>query len=218
MGNDAAADLAANGPKYDLVGPKVDDDIRRAIIRYGAGAVKDAVKRQTKPKRGRKPVIDWPELRDVMSADAVDWLNGGDPFTKRTNYSIAKAFADNNPGQSHPATMKRIIRKLIAKRRWIVLATAEHGSKDDYPHGAHLRTLEALDELDPNSIWATALDRAKSDIADYAAKTGESAAAVLTMTEIQNVSRNALSRFMAPQPLSSLFSLGLRNSAAISKD
>lgn len=119
----ALAGLSPDGPKFDLVGPTVDDDIRRIIARYGTEAVKQAVKRVTKPKRGRKPEKDWPELREVIESDARDWLAGGDPFSSRSNYSIAKDFADKNPGHSHPATMKRIERKLVQKRVWMTLVT-----------------------------------------------------------------------------------------------
>ena len=53
MAINALAGLSPDGPKFDLVGPTVDDDIRRIIARYGTEAVKQAVKRVTKPKRGR---------------------------------------------------------------------------------------------------------------------------------------------------------------------
>src|SRR3546814_15104128 len=52
-------------PKMDLIGPTVDDDTRRAIARYGADAVKVAVKNATKAKRGRKKEPDRSEERRV---------------------------------------------------------------------------------------------------------------------------------------------------------
>jgi len=123
--------------KWDIVGPTADDDIRRAISRYGLDVVLAAVKRQTKPKLGRKPEKDWPELADLIEADAKDWLAGNNPFNTRSNYSIAKYFVDKKKGQSHPATMKRIERKLVKDRKWRTLFAAYRISKTDYPHSDH---------------------------------------------------------------------------------
>ena len=146
MAVNALTGLLANGPKFDLVGPTVDDDIRRIVTRYGAEAVKEAVKRETKAKRGRKPERDWPELREVIEADARDWLAGGDPFSSRSNYSIAKDFADRSPGHSHPATMKRIERKLVKSRVWMTLVVAKNISREGYPYAEHIRALDALSD------------------------------------------------------------------------
>lgn len=207
-----AAALRDHKPRMDLVGPTVDDDIRRAITRYGAEAVKDAVKRQTKPKRGRKPERDWPELRDVIQADAREWLEGGDPLATRSNYSIAKDFADKNPGQSHPATMKRIERKLVRQRAWMTLANAEILSRDGYPYTAHIRALEALSELDTHHVWAWLRDRAKSTVADYEAKHGAPPASAMSMKQVEDATRNALLTLgqlaspKSPGGLSGLFS------------
>ena len=185
-----AAALMDNKPRMDLVGPTVDDDIRRAISRYGADAVKEAVKIQTKPRRGRKPEKDWPELNEILKADARDWLAGGDPFSTRSNYAIAKKFADNNPGHSHPATMKRIERKLVQKRVWMTLAFAERFSREGYPHGVYIRAVEALTAVDP--AWTFFRDNAKSNIVDYEAKKGEPPPAELSITEIEAATRNEL--------------------------
>jgi hypothetical protein len=186
----ALADFIGAAPKFDLVGPTVDDDIQRAIWRYGAEAVKDAVKRKTKAKRGRKPERDWVGLRDVIEADAKSWLAGNDPFKERSNYSIAKAFADQNRGQSHPATMQRIERKRKKSRIWMTLAIAEELSHEAHPHSVHIRALEALCEVYPKS--QVILDRARSDIASYEAKSGAPPSPELSMKEIENFARNAV--------------------------
>lgn len=206
-----AAALLDNKPRMDLVGPTVDDDIRRAIIRYGADAVKEAVKSQTKPRRGRKPEKDWPELNEILKADAIDWLSGGDPFSTRSNYSIAKKFADNNPGHSHPATMKRIERKLVQKRVWMTLSFAERFSRDGYPHAVYIRAVEALTAVEP--AWTFFRDRAKSNIADYEAKKGVPPPAELSINEIEEAARNALtplSAFNPPKKSLGLFGLAAR--------
>lgn len=210
LSNNELTGLPIDGPKFDLVGPTVDDDIRRAITRYGADAVKEAIKRQAKPKRGRKPEKDWLELREVIEADARAWLAGGDPLSSRSNYSIAKDFADKNPGHSHPATMKRIERKLVQKRAWMTFVTAENFSRAGYPHAVYIRALEELSKVDSHPVWASILDGARSKIADYEAKMGEPPPAELSMDEVESAGRNALltlSGMVTPKKPRGLFGL-----------
>ena len=197
--NKAIADalsLAIRRPNLDLVGPTVDDDIRRAIARYGAKAVTDAIKRQSKPRRrGPTGVVgDLPELRSVFEADARDWLSGGDPFATRSDYSSAKDFADKNPGQSHPSTMKRITRKLKAKRATFTLMTAEAMGKREYPYGAYLRTIEALIEKVDARFYGYVLAFAESQIADYEAKYGQMPAPEMPMRDIEVAIQNAFAQ------------------------
>ncbi|WP_324740129.1 hypothetical protein U8326_10140 [Tsuneonella sp. CC-YZS046] len=196
------AALQANPSEWDLVGPTAEADIRRAIARYGDAAVKAAVKNLTKPKRGRKQERDWPELREYIEKDAREWLAGGDPFKTRTNYSIAQDFAAKNPGHGAVSTHKRIERKLAKKpydRRWFVLVTAMHLSRDSLPHAQHIRALEELAQLNASAgIWQEALELAQSDIADYQAKTGGPPQASLSMKEIQSGARNALLAAVRP--------------------
>ncbi len=192
-------------PQTDLVGPTVDDDIRRAIWRYGADAVKDAVKEATKAKLGRKREPDWPELRDVIRADALEWLSGGDPFAARSNYAIAKDFAERNPGHSVVSTHKRIERKLSRgphDRRWFVLVTAENLSRDGFPYTAYLRALAALAELPEATrpdVWLTSLERALATIADYEAREGKPPDPTMKLTEIEMaVRKSGLAALIAP--------------------
>src|SRR3546814_903184 len=178
-------------PKMDLIGPTVDDDIRRAIARYGADAVKVAVKNATKAKRGRKKEPDWPELREIMEADAREWLAGNDPFTTRSNYSIAKELSERNPGHSIVSTHKRIERKLSRgpyNRRWFALVWAENLSRNQGPHGAHIRALGALSELPESArpdLWKFSLDRARATLADYEVREGYPPSAEMTFREIE---------------------------------
>ena len=205
----------AEGATYDLVGPTVDDDIRRIVSRYGAAVVREAIKRHTKAKPGRPAEPDWPELRDVIEADARDWLQGGDPFSSRSNYSIAKNFADKNfgRGQSYSADMKRIERKLVKRRRLTTLLVAENLSRDGYPHAAHIRTLEALRTIATHPVWASTLDRAKMYVADYEAKWGEPPAPHLSMKEVEEKARSDLEtllKFVDPARRSGMFGAFLR--------
>jgi hypothetical protein len=208
----------ALAPKWDLVGPTVDDDIRRATLRYGPEAVKSAVKEATKAKRGRPREPDWPELRDVIKADALEWLAGGDPFSARSNYAIAKDFAERNPGHSVVSTHKRIERKLSRgpyDRRWFTLVTAENLSRDQFPYGAHVRALEAiasLPDIKTANVWQTWLERARSTIADYEVREGKPPDPLMPFKQIEEAVRNgglaaliaAPSQFGLPSPAGTL--------------
>lgn len=183
----------------------VDDEIQRAISRFGAEAVKASVKRITKPKRGRRPYQDdWPELREVIEADAKDWLAGGDPFATRTNHSIAKIFADRKPGQSHPSTMKRIERKLADRRRRITQIVAWEVSRDGYPHADHLRAIEGLIRADSHPVWEKVLDSAHSKIAEYESRLGHPPPIDLSMKAVED----AVSNLGLPTAFTGLYGLG----------
>ena len=184
-------------PQMDLVGPTVDDDIRRAIQRYGADAVRAAIKNATKAKRGRPLEGDWRELRDVIHADALEWLAGGDPIADRSNYAIANKFAERNPGHSVVSTQKRVLRKLSRKpydRHWFILITAETLSRDGFPYAAHLRALEALAML-PDSktaeLWQSMLEIARSTVADYEAREGAPPHPSMSFGQIEEAVRNS---------------------------
>lgn len=185
-------------PPFDLVGPTVDDDIRRAISRYGAEAVKAATKRQTSAKIGRPKINDWNELHAILEEDAILWLKGGDPFTKRSNYAIAKTLADNNPGQSHPATMKRIQRKLNAApfgRKWRTLVIAWVKSEKHYPYSDYVRVVTALSEIDHYGNWKWNLERAQGALNDYSAKFG-SPPTNFSLSEIEEGARKPLNALL----------------------
>ncbi len=207
--------LAGLVPKMDLVGPTVADDIQRAIWRYGADEVKAAVKEATKAKRGRKREPDWSELRDVITADARLWLSGEDPFSARSNYAIAKEFAERNPGHSPISTHKRIERKLSRgpyDRRWFVLVTAQNLSRNDFPYPLHLQAIEALAELtketDPE-IWRTSLDRKRAIVADYEAREGSPPSPEMTFEEVEDaVQKGALNALAAPVRPGGIFGRG----------
>jgi hypothetical protein len=212
LGGGALAAFAS--PKWDLIGPTVDDDIRRAVARYGAEAVKNAVKEATKAKRGRKREPDWPELREVFESDARIWLAGGDPFAARSNYAIAKEFAERSPGHSVISTHKRIERKLSKgpyDRRWWTFVTAENFSRDGYPYTAHLRALAALAELPSwtmSDVWQRTLERARATVADYEAREGEPPSSEMTFQEIEDaVAKGGLNALLAPPRRGGLFGL-----------
>lgn len=179
-------------PTMDLVGPTVDDDIRRAIWRYGPQAVKEAVREATKAKRGRKREPDWSELRELIEADARDWLAGKDPFAARSNYAIAKEFSERMPGQSAISTHKRIERKLSHgphDRRWYTLVSAQDQSRMAGSYHRYLRALDALTKLQEPShpdLWQAVLDRARATIADFQAREGRPPPEEMTYQEIED--------------------------------
>lgn len=192
-------------PKLDLVGPTVDDDVHRAIQRYGAEEVKRAVKAATKKKLGRKKEPDWSELRHVIEADARDWLTGKDPFSERSNYAIAKEFAERNPGQSAVSTHKRIERKLSRgphNRVWWTLVFAENQSRDCYSYLQHIRALRALADLPDawsREMFGFMLERALRTLSDYEDREGAVPLDTMTFAEVENAvkaaSQNALAQF-----------------------
>ncbi len=209
--------LAAHGqPHLDLVGPSAGDDIRRAISRYGPEAVKIAVKEATKAKRGRKREPDWPELREIIESDARDWLDGKDPLQERSNYAIAKLFAERNPGHSVVSTHKRIERKLSKRpygRQWLTLVAAKIASLENYPFAAHIRALEALASLpdaQSRETWGLALAQARATVADYEAREGVPPPSAMSFAQVEDVVRNGgLAAFITPRSSPKLASSGL---------
>ena len=190
MAGEKLENLISNQRKWDLVGPTVDDDVRRAIGRYGVEAVETALKRQTKPKKGRKPELDWPDLLPVIEADARDWLTGNDPFVARSNYSIAANFAHQKPGQSPSAVHKRIERKLKAKRVFMTLCAAMDISRDGYPYMDHIRALEALNVAKPHEVWKTTLEAKCRAVADYESKFGHPPPTTFSIDDVEEQLNN----------------------------
>lgn len=167
MENSGQRSKSADVPELQIVYESVEHEVRRLIARFGEGAVKAAVKAETKRSPGRKEIKDAPGLREAYYADALDWLAGRDPNSIRSNYAIAKQYADKNPGYSHPATMKRIERKLREVRGWTMLVVAEMIAERDRPFAVYLKVLEALFEANPPISFEDFLRSAKDDLAEY---------------------------------------------------
>jgi hypothetical protein len=182
--------------QLDLIGPSVDDDIRRAISRHGADAVLESAKRQCGRQRGRPKVNEWPELRPIILAEAKDWLAGKDPIAVRTANSIAEEIADKNPGHNRSSTVSRIRRKLNQTphgRYWQILVCAYRVSEEEsYPYARSVRALGELRKIDGHSPWGWMLEQASFHIREYEAKTGEQPPANLSMKEVEAVARKPL--------------------------
>lgn len=183
----ASGDMESVARNVDLVGPTVEDDIRRVIAFYGEKAVKQAVRRLTsaKVKRGRKAIDDIKELAGVLEADARIWLEGGDPFAARSNYSIAREYAEQHPGQSRESAFRRVMRKLAKGRKNLTLLVAYGISEAEYPYTAQLKTLKALEESGrPGGTWNVLLHDAENCLIKYKEKFG-SIPDGITMNEIE---------------------------------
>lgn len=178
-------------PEFDVVGPTIADDVRRLIRKYGRAALKEAVQKQTKLKRGVKPKPDWLDLEEILKEDAARWLDGGNPFKERGNRTIAKKIAADQPGHNIDATFDRIRKKLIKDRRYYTLVHAARLSEGHYPYIAHLRALQELAGLGRQVVWADQLHRAQKTLADYSTKFGNPPR-TLTMREIETEASKAL--------------------------
>lgn len=153
--------IAEQRPQNALLGALSTDaqlkfELERLARLHGATNVKAAAAKLSAGKRGRKEEVDFRHLWHVFAQDARDWLDGSDPFTIRTNYSIAKEFSERRPGHSPAATHRRIMGKLAKRRRRLCIMIAMEQAKEERPIADLLRAMEAMLEVDPT--WATILD------------------------------------------------------------
>lgn len=172
------------------VGPTVEDDIRRAIDRYGAEQVGLALKKLTKRKAGPKTIDDMAELKSIFEEDAHQWLQGKDPFVSRSKYSIAKDMSGKLKGNSNKASFGRVKRKLKTKpfdRKWYTIVAALRISYTQYSYSSYMKALLELSKLDPEWDWGGRLEDAKSTILAYTNQTGVSPAEKLTMQQVEAV-------------------------------
>ncbi len=128
--------------------PTLESELNSIIIRYGRDEVRKAVVKLAKGKKGRKQEKDWPIIGpEICRLDALDWLEGKDPFVVRTNYSIARDFASRYPGHSAASTHRRIMRKLKDKRQWYCEVTAWGIASKELPARYYFDVLSRLENL-----------------------------------------------------------------------
>lgn len=157
-----------------LYNRSLDEQMRSLVARFGADAVRASAKRVTAKKRGRKAEKDWVGLKPWVSLDVEDWIHGRDPFAIRSNYAIAKAYAEQNPGYNIVATNNRIERKLRELRRWMMLQHARIRSETECPLETYIRASRELVQLDPESSQFF-LEHALGRLARYRERFGEPA-------------------------------------------
>jgi hypothetical protein len=156
------------------MGSALDDEVAALIRRYGAEAVREVVAKSTKKRRGRRPEKDGPLIALLTREDAIDWLENRDPFKLRSNYSIAKQFAEQNSGQSTVSTKERIERKLKLSRKRLMLKRAFEIARKEYPFTDYLRALESLCLLDLScDTWSIIMGWKREKVEEYRKLFGE---------------------------------------------
>lgn len=153
--------------------PSLDDQLKSLVAMHGSDAVREAAKRATAKKRGRKEEKDWAALWPWVLQDSDDWLGGRDAMSIRSNYAVAKAFAEENPGHNRYATKERIERKLREKRRWYMLALSVERAEKAFPVETYVRALREIDQLAPGHFWGSLLEQALGKVARYREQFGE---------------------------------------------
>jgi hypothetical protein len=84
--------------------------------------------------------------------------------------------------------MRRILRKLAEKRRWMLFAHAQHISHDKYSYTMHVRATQELAALDTR--WTTLSDSCQGTLARYVELYGTPDAA-MTWAEVEAAPRHA---------------------------
>ena len=197
----------------------LDEEMQSLIARYGSDLVRDSTKRLTKKRKGRKQELDWVKLKDVLQADAIDYLDGKNPFEQRTNYSIANEFADRNPGHNSTATHRRIMRKLSQRRQFYFMIRAWEHCEENRPFGDYFRVVEEFSAVDPK--WSANLlkwsDFRRGQLMRYRDTIGEpvssmtladislalSQLSIINAAPMKVTSRGLLAALASPVPISS---------------
>lgn len=187
-------------------GRTLDDELRSLVARYGADAVREAAKKATVKKRGRRPEKDWPLLRPWLDQDVEDWLAERDPFVARSNYLIAKEYAAEHPGHNPIATAERIERKLREKRRWMLFAVAESRTRKGWPLSVNLKACEGMIDAGKPHDWTFLLNHSRGVLARYEERFGKPDAA-LSLDEMEEALRQPLPA-LGGGGLGGLFGLG----------
>jgi hypothetical protein len=141
-------DIFAPNPFGDRT---VNDVVIELVHWFGAEAVQQALKRNAKKRKGRQSLMDAESIAYLAERDALEWLDGFDPFKSRTNYSIAKLMASKNPGQSLESTRRRIMRELAQNRKSWAFGLAMGFSLENHPYTKLLSIENAIAELDERS-------------------------------------------------------------------
>ena len=168
--------LAPNGFfKLGSLALNLDGEIEKLVRRHGPDAVREATKRLTKKKAGRKQAVDLALLKDWFDQDADDLLDGLNPFLRRRNYAMAKFVADQEKPHNRAAAHRRMMRKLALRRKAIAYISAWERAEKIRPFGDYFRACAALEAFDPkwHDLVQWSADNLRSKIERYASRHGE---------------------------------------------
>lgn len=184
--------------KMDFVGPTVDDDIRRAISRYGADAVKASVRKQTAKKAGRKKLPVWPELMPIIESDARRWLETESLKGRRTNNSIAREISNREREHNRDTVHRRIMGRLSEERDQRTAIQAMIISKNEGPVVRHVAALKWLSQYDEWTAYAkNELDGLLQIVELYKQSYGSSPDDSITLSELKGKT-NDFTKFIDP--------------------
>lgn len=164
----------------------LDEEIQHLMAVHSREVVKDAVQRLAGARRGRPEIAADAELHaHLIKEDAIDWLQGRDALSLRTNNAVAREYAEKQPGHSAPSTKRRMLRKLSGTRarRTIVAAYMLTNCEETdlaraglrvtrWPFAAHFRALEALC-AEPDDYWCDVLKNDRRLLDEYRKCKGE---------------------------------------------
>lgn len=195
-------------------GLSLEDAVLLLVGRFGADAVKEAVKQLTKGKPGPKTLPDWERLLGTFRAEAQTLLSGDAGLQSRN--AMARDFAETQPGNSKTSTQTRLRRKIKHRDWWVhVLALLE--AEGAYPHHRYIAILEKLIELkdsgpkgtkEAGEMWETKLKRAQQLLLEYEQATGHCPDPELTFKAVEDAVLSSLITGARPTlgPLSAVFS------------
>ncbi|GGZ21610.1 hypothetical protein [Asticcacaulis endophyticus] len=166
--------LPGKGPPASLADTSrdLDEEIQRLVKKYGKPAVVEALKKN-KQKRGPKTRTDWKFLAPIFRIDAVDFIEGRNPFELRTNYKIANFYAEKQPGHSPISTFRRLLRDLKEGRPDRVYLKAYFYSEVEYPYETHIKTLNRIIKALPSAEhWPSFLEISQHWIDDHVQRIG----------------------------------------------
>lgn len=180
----------------------LDEELEQLCRIYGFQAVQNALKKQNKVKRGRKPEEDGPLLAAVAKADAAAWMEGRNPFEERNNWQIANAYAKEAPGHNFDSTLRRILRKL-SERRGVGLCANLYALQLDMTVEQRQRLTELAQEVAPamQEIWQRLFSETQMYLERYRAKFGEPQLAAIFRDLVKHVMAAEMSEAPEqPQP------------------
>lgn len=149
----------------------LDYQLQTLAKRYGLRAVKSAMAKLERSKRGRRKELDHIPLHDFIRQDAIDLLNGIDPYELRSNTHIANRVSKSDPGHSEPSTQRRIMRKLASDRKSDAIRAAAFISYDEFPFATHAIAAGWLAAIDP--AWIDTVNAISKTLDLYRNRFGE---------------------------------------------